>query len=196
MLTRSSLLASTLASTLLALSLFACSDGGSTTDDTLGDDALADSNESELRTESFVGRWTASSVQAGGFQSLALKAGGRYEASIAVCPTAPAGGVSCMAMPREESGTFSILRSGNKQTLRLVPAGAGVRRYQIAFAATVAVVGAPRAIELTRSGKSQVLDEKASAGGVACGASQCAPGLVCCNPLSAICTQPGDVCAQ
>ena len=101
-----------------------------------------------------------------------------------------------MAMPREESGTFTILRSGSKQTLRLVPAGAGVRRYQIAFAPTVAVVGAPPAIELTRSGKSQVLNKAASAGGVACGASHCAAGLVCCNPLSVICTKPGEVCAQ
>jgi len=71
-----------------------------------------------------------------------------------------------------------------------------VRRYQLAFAATVAVVGAPRAIELTRSGKSQVLNEAKGAGGVACGASVCAPGLVCCNPLSAICTKPGEFCTQ
>ena len=189
------LLTSTLASTLLALSLFACSDGSSTSADDLGDDALADTSESELRADSFVGRWTAESPQTNDFRSLTLKAGGRYDASVAVCPPAPPGGVSCLALPREESGRFTILRSGSKQTLRLVPVGAAVRRYQIAFAATIAVVGAPRAIELTRSGKSQVLNE-AAGGGVACGASQCAPGLVCCNPLDAICTKPGELCAQ
>jgi hypothetical protein len=190
-----SLLTSTVASTLLALSLFACSDAGSSDADVeLGDDALADTNESELRADSFIGRWKAETAQATDFSSLTLKAGGWYEASIAVCSSAPPGGVSCLAMPREESGRFTILRSGSKQTLRLVPQGAAVRRYQIAFAATVAVVGAPRAIELTRSGKSQLLSEVKT--GVACGASQCAPGLVCCNPLSAICTKPGEFCTQ
>ncbi len=188
-------LTTTLASTLLSLSLFACSDGSSTSAD-LGDDALVEANESELRDSTFIGRWAAESPQANDFRSLTLNAGGRYEASIAVCPPAPPGGVSCLAMPREESGRFTILGSGSKQTLRLAPEGAAVRRYRIAFAATIAVVGAPRAIELTRSGKSQVLNEAEAAGGVVCGTSQCAPGLVCCNPVSAICTKPGEFCAQ
>lgn len=198
MFTRLSLLTSTLASTFLALSLVACSDGASgSSDDGPGDDALAESNESELRSDSFVGQWTSSSAQAGELASLTLHAGGRYEAAITICPAPPAGGVSCMAMPKEESGRFTILGSGSKQTLRLVPVGAGVRRYQIAFAPTIAVVGAGRAIELTRSGKSQVLTEKVSGGGGAsCGPTQCASGLVCCNPLSGICTKPGQFCAQ
>jgi hypothetical protein len=196
MVTRS-LVTSALAATLLTFSLVACSDGGSSAaDEDIGDDALAESSESELKADSFLAKWTNDSAQAKDFTSLTLKAGGWYEASIAVCPPAPPGGVSCLAMPIEESGRFSVLKSGSKQTLRLVPKGAAVRRYGIAFAATIAVVGAPRAIELTRSGKSQVLNEAKSAGGVACGASQCAPGLVCCNPLSAICTKPGEFCAQ
>ena len=29
-----------------------------------------------------------------------------------------------------------------------------------------------------------------------CGAAQCAPGLVCCNPVMGICTKPGGVCVQ
>lgn len=30
----------------------------------------------------------------------------------------------------------------------------------------------------------------------ACGDAQCAPGLVCCNPVMGICTKPGGVCIQ
>jgi hypothetical protein len=29
-----------------------------------------------------------------------------------------------------------------------------------------------------------------------CGDTQCAPGLVCCNPVMGICTKPGGVCIQ
>ena len=192
-----SLFVPALASMLFAFSLVACSDAPDTaSDEAVGDDALAATGESELKTHGFLGRWTAEGAAAGNFRSLALEAGGRYRATIAVCPPATAGGVSCLALPRDESGRFTIVRAGSKETLRLAPVGASVRRYQIAFAPTVAVVGAPRAIELTRAGKSQVLDEDVGAAGEACGATRCGPGLVCCNPLSAICTKPGEFCAQ
>ena len=192
-----SLFTTTLASTLLACSLFACSssDDGSTAApaaDEVGDDANAETGESELRADSYVGKWNADGSSAL-FSSLTIKKGGWYEASFA---PACAPGLACPEVLRVESGRYSIVRSGTKQTLRLVPRGAAVRRYQISFAATVAVVGAPRAIELSRSGKSQVLLEEGASSGEACGKGTCAPGLVCCNALDAICTLPGEFCTQ
>jgi hypothetical protein len=190
---RTSILASMLASTLLALSLVACGDEAATSSgDPLDDDALAEANESELRSDGYIGRWTNADGQATHFVSLTLKAGARYEATTTAC--AP-GRASCPEVARVESGRFTILGSGHKKTLRLVPAEGRVRRYQIEFAATVAVVGAPRAIELTRSGTSQILSEQGRPVGEACGESICASGLVCCNPLGSICTRPGEVCA-
>ena len=130
MLTPSSLLTSTFVAISLALSVFACT---ASVAEPADDDALAASNESEIHAAAFLGTWTGTNVQAGEFASLVLKSGGRYEASIAICGGAPAGGVSCMAMPRDESGTFTLLTSGGKQTLRLRPTGAPVRRYQMAL---------------------------------------------------------------
>jgi hypothetical protein len=200
MLTARSFFASVLTTSAIALSVFACD--GSSSEDERGDDAFAVAGESELKASDvngFVGRWTTGdTLEKNDFVSLTLEAGGRYQAEIAACPTAPAGGVGCLEAPRAETGSFSMLRSGSTQTLRLVPSGSRVRRYQIAFAPTVAVVGAPRAIELTRSGKSQVMNEDKDGGGAGepCGGIRCGVGLVCCNSLSEICTQPGELCAQ
>lgn len=191
-----SLLTTTLVSTLLACSLAACSseDGSpAASADDVGDDAQAETGESELRADSYVAQWASDSAGLNQFTSLTLKKGGWYEASLP--PSCPAG-MACPEVLRVESGRYSVLRSSDKQTLRLVPRGAAVRRYQIAFAPTAAVLGAPRAIELTRSGASQVLHEVKATSGVACGTSQCGPGLVCCNPLDGICTLPGEFCTQ
>jgi hypothetical protein len=185
---------SVFASALLGLSLFACA---SDTDENLGDDALAEAGESEVRADSYVGKWEGKAPNVDDFVSLHLKAGGRYEAQLQLCPPPRPGEMGCLAMPRPESGRFTLLGSANNKTLRLVPDGASVRRYKIAFAPTVAVVGAPRAIELTRSGKTQLLNEVvANGGGPTCGQNQCSAGQVCCNPLAGICTPPGGVCAQ
>ena len=159
----SSLLRSAVGSALISLSLFACSSDPVSTAE--GDDALVDTTtESELRSDGFGGAWTGGTLKAGDFQTINLKANGTYEASVAVCPTAPAGGVSCSAAPRSETGRYSLLQAkGGTQTLRLAPNGGSVRRYGIKFAPTTAVVGAPRAIELTRNGSSQVLNQKPAA---------------------------------
>ena len=192
----SSLRAATL--TVLAFALMACGAESSSADD--GDDVLAEQGESELRTDDFAGRWADATPAAGELKSLDLNAGGAYVATIAVCPAPRPGQVSCLAMPRDEVGRYTILGTGNKRTLRLAPLGAAVRRYTITFESTAA--GAPRSIELTRAGKMQVLDEVTSSGsgstsgGVTCGPNVCAVGLVCCSSMRGICARRGQYCAN
>jgi hypothetical protein len=186
---RRSMLVSAL-STLVSLTLLACSDAGSSTDP-LGEDPRAELNEEEASAPSFVARWTAAAgVQTGDFESLTLNAAGDYEAAIAACPSAQGGNSVCMAMPNVESGRFTILRKGARQTLRLSPTTAPVRHYSIAFAATVAVEGAPRAIELTRFGRTQLMTEDAndSAGGP-CAGKSIGDACTICDPTDPDCME-------
>ncbi len=174
---------------LVAVSLAACAADAETTP--AADEAIIESGESELRADSIVGLWTNGAAAVGEFVSLDLRADGGYEAAIAACPSD--GSIGCLALPRTETGRFRVLGSGDRRTLRLAPTGATVRRF--AFTPAPSVEGV-RAIELVRSGKSQVLSRAIADEGEPCGEVRCQNGSVCCNALASLCAAPNEFCIQ
>ncbi len=164
---RSSVVA--LLTTLLSVSSAACAAGAY---------EVSESQEEAVRQGllSFEGFWSAGDadrVAKGLLSSLNLNATaegastGTYEAVFGTCQRIGRGG-ACLASGNAAArlGAYSLtqLRDRNGTTrLALTETGTGtVRTYTIRFAATAAVVGQPKAIELVQDGASQVLTESSA----------------------------------
>lgn len=192
----------TLAFFALALATAACSIATESASPAEPPTAESDDELIEAATaHPYAGAWAnIGAAPKGDFLSFTLRDDGTYEGVLGTCP---AGATVCPEIVQIESGSYKVVvKKSGVDRIRFAPTGARARLYTIAFAPTVAVVGAPRAIELTRSGRTQTftsLDDAAIDAGPApssCGAVTCAADQVCCNPLAGICAAPGDVCAQ